>query len=214
MAKDAAKFATEKLAAPGIYHREMIAHVQEVLAEIPRVVPGFDASRRDGLAGFVWVQGFNESVDGGIYPDQQAEGGYDQYADLLHHVIRDVRTDLSAPRMPFVIGVMGIDGMRGGTDAPLRNFPSAQRQPAALDEFKGNVIAVETAPFWDNELERVMERRERSRDPEADITLEERKRLEGASNGGYHYLGAAKIMVPTVRASADALIGSRGAKPP
>ena len=90
---------------------------------------------------------------------------------------------------------------------------SAQRKPTTLDEFKGNVIAVETAPFWDDELERLMERRERSKDPEADFTPEERKRLEGASNGGYHYLGAAKIMAPIGRAFANALIGARGAKP-
>ena len=30
------------------------------------------------------------------------------------------------------------------------------------------------------------------------------KRLKGASNGGYHYLGAAKIMAPIGKAFADA----------
>ncbi|MBM4100338.1 MAG: hypothetical protein FJ260_10395 [Planctomycetes bacterium] len=90
----------------------------------------------------------------------------------------------------------------------MRNFRSAQRKPATLDDFKGNVIAVETAPFWDDGLERLMERRERSKDPEADFTPEERKRLEGASDGGYHYLGAAKIMAPIGRAFAEALVGA------
>jgi hypothetical protein len=54
-----------------------------------------------------------------------------------------------------------------------------------------------------------MERRERSKDPEADFTPEERRRLEGASNGGYHYLGAAKILAPIGRAFAEALAGAR-----
>jgi len=106
--------------------------------------------------------------------------------------------------MPFVIGVMGIDGMRGNTDAPMKWFRDAQRSPSKLDEFRGNVIVVETAPFWDDELERLMERRERSKNPEVDFTPEELKRLAGASNGGYHYLGAAKILAPIGRKFADA----------
>jgi len=210
--EDVQKLEAEKIAATGEYYRAMIAHVKMVLADLPRVVPGFDAAQGFELAGFVWFQGFNDYVDGGVYPKQQEEGGYDQYADLLGHFIRDVRKDLAAPRMPFVIGVMGIDGMRGDTDAPMRNFRSAQRKPATLDDFKGNVIAVETAPFWDDDLERLMERRERSKDPEADFTPEERKRLEGASDGGYHYLGAAKIMAPIGRAFAEALVGASKSK--
>ena len=200
------KLEAEKAEATGEYYRAMIAHVKKVLGDIPRVVPGFDAAQGFELSGFVWFQGFNDYVDGGVYPDQQAEGGYGQYADLLGHFIRDVRKDLSAPRMPFVIGVMGIDGLRGDTDAPMRNFRSAQRKPPTLDEFKGNVIAVETAPYWDDQLERLMERREQSKDPETDFTPEERKRLEGASDGGYHYLGAAKILAPIGRAFAEALV--------
>ena len=37
---------------------------------------------------------------------------YDEYSHLLAHFIRDVRKDLSAPKMPFVIGVLGVDGER------------------------------------------------------------------------------------------------------
>jgi hypothetical protein len=91
----------------------------------------------------------------------------------------------------------------------MRNFREAQRTPSRLDEFRGNVIAVETAPFWDDELERLVDRKERSKDPAAaNFTPEERKRLAGASNGGYHYLGAAKIMAPIGRAFAEALVGT------
>ncbi len=52
-----------------------------------------------------------------MYPNQHKPGGYDLYADLLGHFIRDVRKDLSAPKMPFVIGVMGIDGLKGNKNA-------------------------------------------------------------------------------------------------
>jgi alpha-galactosidase len=212
--EDAEKIAAEKLAATGVYYREMIAHVRKVLADIPRVVPDFDEARGYELAGFVWFQGFNDYVDGGVYPEQDKQDGYDLYAELLGHFIRDVRADLAAPKLPFVIGVMGIDGMRGDTAAPMRNFREAQRKVAKLDEFKGNVMAVETAPFWDDELERLVERSERSKNPEADFTPEERKRLAGASNGGYHYLGAAKILAPIGQAFAEALLGAKSARTP
>ena len=139
--EDRPKFYAEKTAATGVYYREMIAHVQKVLKDIKRVVPDYDEKQGYELAGFVWFQGFNDYVDGGVYPNQGMAGGYDLYADLLGHFIRDVRKDLSAPKMPFVIGVMGIDGMKGNKNAPMMHFREAQRKPTTLDEFKGNVFA-------------------------------------------------------------------------
>lgn len=235
--EDIEQIKAEKAMATGVYYREMIAHVRKVLKDIKRVAPDYDETQGCELAGFVWFQGFNDYVDGGVYPDQNNPGGYDLYADLLGHFIRDVRKDLSAPNMPFVIGVMGIDGLRGNNNAPMMHFREAQRKPSTLDEFKGNVIAVETAPFWDDDLERLQERmegfwpkvdaevaKEIERNSQADswenkmklmaenFTPEEWKRLSGASNGGYHYLGAAKIIAPIGQAFAEALVGNKGAK--
>jgi hypothetical protein len=172
-----------------------------------------------------------------VYPKQDVEGGYEPYADLLGHFIRDVRRDLSAPKMPFVVGVMGIDGLRGDKNAPMMHFRAAQRKPSTLKEFKGNVFAVETAPFWDDELEKLHERmdgywpkvdakveEQKKKNPNADawenkmklmaenFTAEEWRRLKGVSNGGYHYLGAAKIIAPIGKAFADALIEARATK--
>lgn len=232
-AEDRPKFYAEKTAATGVFYREMIAHVQMVLKDIKRVVPDYDEKQGYELVGFVWFQGFNDFVDGGVYPNQDKAGGYDSYADLLGHFIRDVRKDLSAPKLPFVIGVMGIDGMRGNKNGPMMHFREAQRKPSTLDEFKGNVLAVETAPFWDDDLEAFVERKERVYDkleqefrkaepmptePEKESARkkaldeefkpDELKRLStGVSNGGYHYLGAAKIMAPIGKEFAEALVG-------
>jgi alpha-galactosidase len=228
-AKDRAQFYAEKAAATGMFYREMISHVQMVLKDIERVVPDYDEQQGYELAGFVWFQGFNDYVDDGVYPQQNNPGGYDLYADLLGHFIRDVRKDLSAEKMPFVIGVMGIDGLRGDKNAPMMHFRDAQRKPSTLDEFKGNVFVVETAPFWDDDLEKLSERmesywpkvdakveQERKQNPEADswenkmklmaenFSPQEWKRLSGASNGGYHYLGASKIIAPIGKAFAEA----------
>ena len=38
------------------------------------------------------------------------------------------------------------------------------------------------------------------------FTPEEQKRLKAVSNGGYHYLGAAKIMAPIGKAFAEAMV--------
>ena len=76
----------------------MIEHVQKVLKDIKRVVPDYDPKQGYELAGFVWFQGFNDYVDDWTYPDQMKPGGYDQYAELLGHLIRDVRNDLRPRR--------------------------------------------------------------------------------------------------------------------
>ena len=59
---------------------------------------------------------------------------YDLYSELLAHFIRDVRKDLGAPSMPFVIGVMGVGGVKEEPDY----FRQAMAAPASLPDFKGN----------------------------------------------------------------------------
>jgi hypothetical protein len=121
----------------------MVEHVKKVLADPKRVCPEYDEQAGYELAGFVWLQGFNDLVDGQTYPN----GNYDEYSRLLSHFIRDVRKDLSAPKMPFVIGVLGVGG-----ESENEAFRKAMAAPADMPEFKGNVIAVPTAPFWDHDI--------------------------------------------------------------
>ncbi len=218
----------------GVYYRHMIDHVQKVLKDIKRVVPDYDPKQGYEVAGFVWFQGFNDYVDSGTYDKQMKPGGYDLYGELLAHLIRDVRKDLSAPKMPFMIGVMGIGGENEGKKAPQMYFRQAQVAPASLPEFKGNVLTVQTAPFWDDNLDELQQRmeklnqkldREFKKDPslkqsakeearkkaiDEQFKPEELNRLKaGVSNGGYHYLGAAKIMAPIGKAFAEAIVGTK-----
>lgn len=168
--KDVAKILAEKEAATGHYYRLMIDHVRSVLADPKAVCPDYRQSKGYELAGFVWFQGWNDMVDRGVYPERDREGGYAQYSDCLAHFIRDVRRDLEAPEMPFVIGVMGVGGPiaadEAGTRAVHRNFRAAMAAPAALPEFAGNVFAVETAPFWDMRLDAIAGRLEQVRNME------------------------------------------------
>ena len=140
--EDRKKWQDDKEAASGVFYRMMIEHIQKVLADPKRVCPEYDQKVGFELAGFVWLQGFNDLVDGQTYPN----GNYEEYSRLLSHFIRDVRKDLSAPKMPFVIGVLGVDGEKNV------NFRKAMAAPAEMPEFKGNVIAVDTAPFWDYDI--------------------------------------------------------------
>ncbi len=141
--EDRKKWQEDKDAASGVFYRMMVEHVKKVLADPARVCPAYDPKAGYELAGFVWLQGFNDLVDGQTYPN----GNYDEYSRLLAHFIRDVRSDLAAPKLPFIIGVLGVDGEKNV------NFRKAMAAPADMPEFKGNVVAVDTAPFWDREIE-------------------------------------------------------------
>ena len=129
--------------------------------------------------------------------------------------------------MPFVIGVMGIGGERKGrrrrrcTFARPRPSPRARRVQGERGGGRdGRVLGRRAGrtPTADGETERETgqglqenpklteaEKDEaRKKAINEDFTPEELKRLKGVSNGGYHYLGAAKIIAPIGKAFADA----------
>lgn len=223
---DMEKDKADKVKATGVYYHLMIDHVRKVLADIQRVVPEYDPSQGYEIAGLVWFQGFNDLVSTWTYDKNNQPGGYDLYGQLLALFIHDVRHDLSSPKLPFVIGVMGIGGLKEDKKPGSQlYFRQAQRAPTLLPEFKGNVVAVQTAPFWDDELEalqgrmeacwpkvdaRVAAEKDTSWEDKMKVMAEnfkpdEWKRLRtGVSNGGYHYLGASKIMAPIGKAFAEA----------
>ena len=147
----------DKAEKTGRYYRLMIEHVRRVLKDVKRVYPGYDPKDGYELAGFAWFQGWNDMVAGGTYPKRGQPGGYDAYTECLAHFIRDVRKDLKAPDMKFVIGVMGVGGPLEKYASPRYvpihgSFREAMAAPASMPEFKGNVAAVRTAPFWDMRL--------------------------------------------------------------
>ena len=157
--KDVAAMNAEKAKATGMYYRLMIEHVKKVLADPKRVVPGYDAAQGYEIAGFAWFQGWNDMVDQGTYPNRDKAGGYDAYSVAMAHFIRDVRKDLNAPKLPFVIGVIGVGGPTAdyGPDQQRyktthQNIRDAMAAPAQLPEFKGNVAAVLAEKYWDREL--------------------------------------------------------------
>lgn len=156
--QDFEQWKADKAKATGHYYRLMMEHVRKALADPKQIVPGYDAAQGYELAGFVWFQGFNDMVDGHVYPNHGQPNRFDLYSALLAEFIRDVRKDLAAPTMPFVIGVMGVGGLKDQSPE-MTTFRKAMAAPAAMPEFKGNVLAVETAPFWSDELGAIDEKR-------------------------------------------------------
>jgi alpha-galactosidase len=129
------------------------------------VVPDYDAKAGYEIAGFAWFQGWNDMVDSGTYPNRGEPGvGYAMYGKWMANFIRDVRKDLDAPKMPFVIGVLGVGGVIGDDYSPRyktthANFRTAMAAPAKLPEFKGNVTTVRTALYWDKPLAEIEAKR-------------------------------------------------------
>ena len=186
----------------GKYYGLMMDHVKKVLENPGKIVPGYNAKDGYELAGFVWFQGWNDMVDGNAYPNRYQPGGYDLYAENLAHLIRDVRKELNAPKLPVVIGVLGIGGPTEMYEQPRykqvhQNFRDAMAAPAKIPEFKGNVANVLTEEFWDHELSKAVSKKEK--------TAEEAEIAKGASNQEFHYLGASTILGPIGKAFADAL---------
>ncbi|RMF39498.1 MAG: hypothetical protein D6753_13690 [Planctomycetota bacterium] len=163
--KDVQQIQADRKAASGRFYRLMIDHVRFVLSDIERVCPQYDPAQGYELAGFVWFQGWNDMVDSGTYPHRDQPKGFDEYSRLLGHFIRDVRSDLDCPDLPFVIGVLGVGGPtdRYGPDKQRyksvhQNFRDAMAAPADWPEFRGNVVAVRTEAYWDMQVAALRER--------------------------------------------------------
>ena len=235
-AQDRPTWLAEKAARTGVYYRLMIEHVKKVLADPKRVCPAYDAKAGYEIAGFVWFQGWNDMCDGHMYPERHTPGGYAEYSRLMACFIRDVRKELAAPKMRFVIGVIGVHGDKatGG----LANLRPAMAAPAEMVEFEGTVAAVQTAPFWDEDLQAIenkmakvsqmryflrtqhknhankdgkMTKEQQQayvREFEAKLLTSEDRALwkRGASNQAYHYFGSARIMGQIGKAFAEAML--------
>lgn len=158
--KDFEAWKAEKILATSVYFRRMIEHVRKVLADLPQVILKHEPQQGFELAGFIWLQGFNDMVDGHVYPKYNQSDRFELYTELLNNFIRDVRDDLGAHQLPFVIGVMGVGGLKDDS-IDMLSFRKAMAAPTSLPEFAGTVTAVETAPFWSDELGMIDEKHEK-----------------------------------------------------
>lgn len=171
----------------GHYYGLMMAGIDETLSNLKTYAPNYKGQGYE-IAGFVWFQGYN---------DKFSDHSTSTYQENMAHFIRDVRKDLKSPKLPFVIGAMGHNGTaQKGTTKILAD---AQIATALMSEFKGNVITVKTADFWDYD---------------AGIAFKNKKNdaatwAKLGSNQGYHYFGSAAFFEKTGTAFAEAIIELR-----
>ncbi len=227
---NAAKSQEEGKDNKGLYYRMMTEQVKKVLKDIKSVYPGYDPNQGYELAGFVWLQGWNDLIDTGTYPNRDELRGYEQYSWLLGHLIRDVRKDLNAPNLPVVIGAIGVGGYEDPPESRMGYLQQAMAAPASELEFKGNVVAVQMGKYWDKQLAELIKRsaevlakkmeleREKGLTGEAlekafaeyrakqFTPLEEEILKKGPSNKAFHYLGSGKIMSYIGKGFADAML--------
>jgi alpha-galactosidase len=120
----------------GKYYRETIALTQATLKKVAELVPGSQGKYE--IAGFGWHQGWNDRIN---------DRFNSEYATNMAHFIRDVRRELNAPALPFVIGETGMMGPEEKHPRAL-SLMKAQASVAELPEFQGSVAFVPTQAFW------------------------------------------------------------------
>ncbi|MGE3804933.1 MAG: protein kinase [Gemmataceae bacterium] len=162
----------------GIYYRQLTATIKEVLADPGKEIPELKGARCE-LVGFVWFQGWN---------DNSKEANRNEYEENLTNFIKDVRTDLRAPNLPFVIGEFGVLGANAKPRALA--FRAVQQAVADRPEFKGNVVLVKTADFWDQEADDLQEKGFKNGQWIDKQAEQQFGRI--ASNLGFLYLGSGK----------------------
>ncbi len=155
-----------KPATTGWAYKQIFNEMHEHLDDLGATFPDL-AGRKHEIVGLVWFQGWNDLING----KRTAE-----YEDNMVAFIKDIRKHLEVPDLPIVIGVAGHNG---DANEKQKKFRDAQAAPAEMDEFKGTVAAVQTAPFWDDTVK---------------------------YDGGYHYLGSARFYYSAGEAFGKAML--------
>lgn len=167
----------------GSSYRKMMAEVKDVQDNYAVMFPSLKGKPLE-LAGFVWFQGWNDQY-----------GAENEYESNMKHFIKDVRKDLNAPNLPFVIGLMGQNGSKPATGAML-TIQKAQLAMNDVPEFNGNVKAIRTDVLVDKAAEELF--------PTWRDNQEQWKKVGG--DFPYHYLGSAIWFNRIGKAMGDAMI--------
>ncbi len=168
----------------GESYRNMLAEVKDVQANYAELFPELKGKKLE-ITGFVWFQGWNDMY-----------GAENDYEANMRHFIEDVRKDLGAPKLPFVIGVMGQNGSKPATGAML-TVQTAQLAMNDVPEFKGNVKAIRTDELVDKAAEELFPK------------WRENGELWKVTGGDfpYHYLGSAIWFNRIGKAMGEAMLG-------
>ncbi|MDG2384868.1 MAG: sialate O-acetylesterase [Pirellulaceae bacterium] len=210
---------------PGKFYQQMVSDIRQCLGELEEVVPRYQGQGYD-LVGMVWLQGWNDFSEWHLQLDGRRVGLglIERYPHNLAAMFRDLRRDLAAPRLPIVIGELGVGGLEMNNRAKnpedeeavaMVRFRQAQRA-VVMDPKLRNVSFVPTAQFWDARLQELRlqadaywDEKQRLRIEDTDENVLPTKRLndEYWSRGGHwscHYNGSAATYALIGQAFANA----------
>lgn len=171
----------------GVSYRNLLKEVREVQKNHERLFPAL-TGRTLELTGFVWFQGFNDIF-----------GAQDEYASNMRHFINDVRKDLQAPGLPFVIGALGQNGSQPATGG-MQVVREAQLSMNDVPEFQGNVKAFPVDVLVDKAAEEMFPNWQKN--PEW---------VHTGSDRPYHYYGSAIWFNRIGKAMGQAMVDLRNA---
>ena len=109
----------------GPYYSKMIEEVRAALAAL--------GDREYTVAGFVWLQGWNDMFE---------KNGPGEYEENLIHLAADIRKEFKSPGLPVAIGELG----NGGPKASAKMLAVRAAQKAAGSEIE-NALFVSTTDF-------------------------------------------------------------------
>ena len=174
----------------GESYRQLVIHVKEELANLEEKFPELKDHQPE-IAGFIWHQGFNDKIRA-----EYRESQYADYTKWLAAFIRDIRKDLNASDMPFIIGELSTGGIPSRGD-----FQTAQANTAKLPEFAGRVVFVPTAEYYDTRAHDLYVKNFWKG------TDEQKAQWRAVGNDRpYHYLGSGKTYYLKGRAFSDAVL--------
>jgi len=181
----------------GVYYQNMMNHITTTLMNYSSILQpvssqGTDAKgklipTRYEVMGFVWFQGWN---------DQFSDYARNNYRENLINFIRDVRSDLKQPNLPFVIGALGVGGLKKMREHGPNKITEAQIAVSQHEDFLNTVRTVSTAELWDEEAEEAF----------ATWRTNPKKWAKFGSDRPYHYLGSPFFFYNAGSAFAEAII--------
>jgi len=122
----------------GQEYLELVDGVNKVLgSELARAYPGY-ADQGTQLAGLIWFHGI---------ADGESDVKSAAYEGHLANLIRDLRRDLKAPKLPVVVAALPRSGGMNARQQKVFDAQMAISDKAKYPEFEGNVMAIDTRPF-------------------------------------------------------------------
>ena len=124
----------------GLQYDGDIARAKEVLANLPKYIPGATDSTTYEVAGFFWWQGDKDRYD---------KAYAIHYKTNLEHLIEQLRIEFSAPNAKFVLATLGQTSKdtQEKTSETERSIFNAQMDVPKKTKYNGNVACVYSKPF-------------------------------------------------------------------